>query len=107
MSERDLPPIACSLDAADQAARASAFRAIARRALLTRERGIDNIVLVYRRAPDVEAGLRELIRSEQECCPFFRFDMRAEGDRIQLDVGAPPEAAPLLDLLFEDGEPAP
>ena len=53
----------------------------------------------YRRAPEVEAKLRELIVLEAECCPFLDFELAEEGDEVVLKVSGPPEAAGVVDLF--------
>lgn len=38
--------------------------------------------------------------AEQECCPFFSFDIALNGPRFTLTITAPPEGMPMLDELI-------
>jgi hypothetical protein len=91
-------PIACSLSAEGQSERRSEAAALMERALVARESLDDGVRLRLRR--DSERELGDLVRREQECCPFFRFSLREEGDELVLDATAPAEARDLLDELF-------
>ena len=90
--------IACSLSAEDQGERRSEAAALMERSLLAREPLEGGVRLRLR--GDSESRLRDLIRREQECCPFFRFSFRDEGSELVLDATAPAEARELLDELF-------
>ncbi len=91
-------PIACSLSAEGQRERRSEAAALMTRSLLAREPLEGGVRLRLRR--DSEDELRDLVRREQECCPFFRFSFRDEGSELVLDATAPAEARELLDELF-------
>ena len=91
-------PIACSLSAEGQSERRDEAAALLDRSLIAREPLAGGVRLRLRR--DSEDELRELVRREQECCPFFRFSFRDEGPELVLDATAPDEARELLDELF-------
>ena len=91
-------PIACSLSAEGQSERRDEAAALLERALIAREPVDGGVRLRLRR--DSEDELRDLVRREQECCPFFRFSFRDEGPELVLDATAPEEARELLDELF-------
>ena len=91
-------PIACSLSAEGQSERRDEAAALLERALIAREPVDGGVRLRLRR--DSEDELRDLVRREQECCPFFRFSFRDEGSELVLDATAPEEARALLDELF-------
>jgi MerR family transcriptional regulator, copper efflux regulator len=91
-------PIACSLSAEGQEERRDEAAALMQRALVAREPLDGGVRLRLRR--DSEGELRDLVRREQECCPFFRFSFREEGGELVLDATAPAEARELLDELF-------
>ena len=91
-------PIACSLSADGQSARREEAAALLDRSLIAREPVADGVRLRLRR--DSENELRDLVRREQECCPFFSFSFRDEGPELVLEATAPEEARALLDELF-------
>jgi len=45
----------------------------------------------------------DLARREKDCCAFFEFRLELLPDAIWLEVGAPLEAASLLDALVDAG----
>jgi hypothetical protein len=75
-------------------------------ALVRRERDPEGVALVFSRTEGVEAAVRDLVRREQECCPFFEFAVEARGQELELRASAPPDARGLLDELFGLGSPA-
>lgn len=91
-------PIACSLTVGVQRERRGEAAALLERSLVAREPIAGGVRLRLRR--DSEDELRDLVRREQECCPFFRFSFRDEGPELVLDATAPDEARELLDELF-------
>jgi MerR family transcriptional regulator, copper efflux regulator len=91
-------PIACSLTARGRRERRDEAAALLERSLIARESVEGGVRLRVRR--DSEDELRDLVRREQECCPFFRFSFRDEGAEVVLDATAPAEARELLDELF-------
>ena len=92
-------PIVCSLDSGELAGRADAWRDLADSALIGAERTATTAVQRYRRQPEVEAKLRELIALEAECCPFLDFELDAAADELVLSVGGPADAAAVIDLF--------
>jgi hypothetical protein len=95
-----MPPIACTLNAADQAARAAETADLARRALRSRERIADGTRLTFAPGAETERRLRGLVAAEAECCPFLRLDLRPAPDALVLDITGPPEAEPIIAELF-------
>jgi len=92
-------PIACTLPAADYAARTQATRELARRAR-SREPIPDGIRVTFAANGDTERRLREFIAAEARCCPFLRMDLRAADDAVVLDVMGPAEAESIIAELF-------
>ena len=92
-------PIACSLDRDERVDRGREFRDLAARALVDRERRDNWLRLRFR--IEAEDAVRELVRQEKQCCPFFEFDVSTREDVVQVDVSAPPDGAPFLDALYE------
>ncbi|HLM28035.1 MAG TPA: hypothetical protein VK304_13810 [Thermoleophilaceae bacterium] len=90
--------IACSLTAGGQLARRREAAALIGRSLIAREPIEGGLRLRFR--GDCEAELRELLRRERECCPFFGFSLFADGSAVVLDATAPPDARGLLEELF-------
>jgi hypothetical protein len=79
--------VACSLEPAQLASRWVHWRGLLRRAALavaSTERGLR---LEFRDAPGVESELRELIWLERICCRFADWSLRADADRLVLEVG--------------------
>jgi hypothetical protein len=91
-------PIACTLDTAEQARRASEIGALAARALIDAQETAGGARFEFRGF--VEAELRDLIRAESECCPFLGFDLQRRNGTLVLDVSAPSEARPMVVALF-------
>jgi hypothetical protein len=94
-------PIACTLTAADHAARAAETADLARRALRSRERTADGARLTFDPSPETERRLRDLVAAEAECCPFLRLDLRAAPDALVLEIAGPAEAEPIVAELFD------
>lgn len=92
------PPIACSL-APDHFVRRTAW--IARlNAWALRHARRDGSTLHLTYNPRAAAELRELVRQEQACCGFLRFDLEETADAIHLSITAPPEAGEAAEVLF-------
>lgn len=90
-------PIACTLDGADQVARAAEFRALMSRARRA-TRGGDGVCVWFALAErDV---VDDLTRREKECCAFFSFAISIGDEELQLEVRAPADAQPMIDTLF-------
>jgi hypothetical protein len=52
---------------------------------------------------DVISSTVHLARREKDCCAFFDFRLEIEPDVVWLEVGAPTEAAAILDALIDPG----
>jgi hypothetical protein len=95
---REPIPLACSLTAEDQAERQLEFATLAE-SVVAGERTEDGARFHFRRAPGFAERLTDLTRRENQCCPFFDFRIKIVGDEILLEVGAPPEARPIVERL--------
>lgn len=93
-------PIACSLSAADYAARKDEIDGITRRALRSRERLEGGARLTFAASAGTERELRDLIAAEARCCSFLHFELHRSGDLLQLDVTGPDAAEPVIAELF-------
>lgn len=98
--------LGCSTSGDDLLNIAQTFRSAVRSGLVGRTRTATGVRFRVREGPEVIAALREFVRREKACCPFFDFDISSHGSEVQLDIEGPPEARPLLDLLFQLAEPA-
>lgn len=98
--------LGCSTSGDELLGIAQAFRAAVRGGLVGRTRTASGVRFRVREAPEVVGALQEFVRREKACCPFFDFDISSMGSEVRLDIEGPPEARPLLDLLFQLAEPA-
>ncbi len=98
-------PIACSLTPEEMAGRQEEARALARQALVGRQRSDGGVRLEYRHSEAVEAAVRDLVRRERECCPFLELEVGAGAGRLTVDISAPAEAAPVLDAIYAASVP--
>lgn len=81
------------------------FRAAVAKGLVARARTTNGVEFRIRHEPDAVVALKEFVRRETACCPFFVFDVAEQGSEIRLGVEGPVEAASLLDLLYRLAEP--
>jgi hypothetical protein len=93
-------PIACTLSAADYAARMQDIRELARRALRSRQPIPDGARLTFEPGADTERQLREFVAAEARCCAFLRMDLSAARDALTLEVTGPAEAEPIIAQLL-------
>lgn len=101
------PPVACSLSEREQVERAAEARGLMESALVVRERTEHGLRLRFRGPAEVRSAVRALARREEECCPFFEFELAEAGEDLVMTVSAPAEARPLLDALFAVESAAP
>ncbi|MFN2613622.1 MAG: hypothetical protein ABR552_02245 [Actinomycetota bacterium] len=94
---RELPVLQCSLDATDMAARADAWRAVLRSGSVGSERATRSASFSVPRVH--EPALRELIRLEGRCCPFFTFTTMTAGGDVVVEVTVPEGGESTLDKL--------
>jgi hypothetical protein len=91
-------PIACTLAAADIRKRLGFIADLNRAALrATRQSGL-TLELDY--DPSAADRVRDLVRLEESCCAFLRFEMQDRSDVVRLRVIAPPEAAVAAEAMF-------
>jgi hypothetical protein len=65
-----------------------------------RVRDDGSLVLVLHGDEALHERVRDLVRREKECCPFFEFELTAQADELTVVARAPDEARPLLEGLF-------
>ncbi|MCX6464015.1 MAG: MerR family transcriptional regulator [Pseudonocardiales bacterium] len=91
------PAIACSLDGDGYADRVAQWRELLGDGV--REPLPDGGVTV--RLPADRAGrVAELVVAEQQCCPFFAFELTFSGPHVALTAHAPTGAEPIVALLW-------
>jgi hypothetical protein len=99
------PPIACTLKPAEFENRVDAWQALSDGWLLGREPISGGIRLIFVSAPGVAEAAADLLRLEAECCPWIRTRLRADGQRLLMDLtGGDPEAAKAVVALFGSEE---
>jgi hypothetical protein len=93
-------PIACTLTAADYAARTEDIAELTRRALRSREPIPSGTRLTFEAGGDTERQLRDVIAAEARCCAFLRMDLRPSADALILEITGPSGAEPIIAELF-------
>lgn len=91
-------PIACTLSAAEQGARAEEWRSLLRES--ARDESASERGVTLRLDPRAESELRRLVAAESRCCAFLEFDLRRDGSDLLLTVQGPDEALPIIRELF-------
>ena len=91
------PPVACSLGA-EQGERTAEWHEALADAPTRRVAGGVRVELPVEALNQISA----LAIAEQECCPFFTFDIALRGPQFTLTFTAPPEGMPMLDALLPD-----
>ena len=92
-------PLACALSPSEYAQRIREFRGLFAASLLDHRREPNRLHLVLDNDDRREEATRDLLRREQECCPFFTFDVVATDDSVIVDAGVPAGAESCLDDL--------
>jgi len=93
------PALACHLDARNYQQRTQQFADLNRRFLLESRRLELGCELSY--SPSATAELRDLVRLEEECCPFLRFQLEPKESSIKLSITVPESARDSVDALLE------
>ena len=99
MSISEAEPIACTLAPNDYRDRIGWIGALARDALRSHIRKGLTLELHY--AAAARDRVREMVRNEQTCCAFLRFDTCDDPDEIVVTITAPETARDAADALFE------
>jgi hypothetical protein len=82
-------PIACTLDAAEQAQRAVELRSLGQDGLLSVDRGKRRVVLRFRPDPDIRKRVEHIAAAESRCCAFLSFEVADTEGATALTVIAP------------------
>jgi hypothetical protein len=89
-------PASCTLDADGMRAQGARFAQLAASATRIDHRG--DVIVIGLRDDDEARLIEELIATENECCPFYRFDFRPDLERLTIGVETP-EQRPALDAI--------
>lgn len=92
-------PIACTLDTGAYRERLAWIAELNRSALQRVQREGARLILTY--DPQASASVREMVRREQKCCAFLRFELHEDGGALTLAITAPEQAGAALDPLFD------
>lgn len=90
-------PIACTLTAANRAARLADIEAFGSAALLGA--GPDGS-LRFRGDPETRSRLDAILAAESECCAFLDLRVRESGRELLLTISAPEGGEPVADELY-------
>ena len=99
-SRRELPllPVACTLGVTDGAAQLQRWRRLSDRALLSRTREPEELLLVYRAGDGTRAELQSLVDVETTCCAFLEWRVEEREDDLRLHVRGTAAELDTLDL---------
>ena len=91
-------PIACSLGAADLAARLAEIRAVGEEGLVRADVDGRRALLVFRAG--VRTRVEAIVAAEAECCAFLDMSLRDAGDgALELSIATPPGGEVVLHEL--------
>lgn len=90
--------IACTLDTGEHRERMGWIAGLNRSALQSARREGVHLILTY--TGESREDIREMIRREQECCPFLRFELDEHEKGLTLAISAPGVGEDALDGLF-------
>ncbi len=100
MSRNGTDGFVCSLSAGDQPQRLREFSELFETSLTGSRREPRRLELTLDASRANAEQVRDLLRRENECCPFFfDFKVRADASQIQVVAGVPEGAEPFLDGL--------
>jgi hypothetical protein len=91
--------LACSLTPGDYAQRLREFRQLFATSLQESRRESTRLDLVLDAATAGEDQVRDLLRREQECCPFFSFSVQSSPPVVRVQAAVPDGADECLDDL--------
>lgn len=92
-------PIACSLSGPDLRERLSEIRDVGRAGLIGVRREGGNRVLHFRPSPEISSRLERIVEAEAQCCAFLELTIDEAPDSIDLMVGGPDGAEPVVEEL--------
>jgi hypothetical protein len=93
-------PIACSLSATELPARLALIAELGRDAARVELSGT-RATLQFAAGPAVRERVERFVVAESACCAFLVMQVRDEPDAVVLEIGAPDDAALVLEELVE------
>jgi len=99
MSIREASAIACTLTSGEMKDRRAFIAQLNKDALLAHRRNDLMLELAY--ALEARSRVRDMVRGEQTCCAFLRFDVAESDHEIHVTITAPEDARETAGHLFE------
>ena len=99
-------PIACTLNAADLAARGDRWERLAARAMTGRTQTAHGLRIFFRPEPDAGDELGALVAAENQCCPWADWSVETNDGQIVLNVQSAGEGVAVLHGMFTGLRPA-
>jgi hypothetical protein len=93
-------PIACTLSASDQVARADEWRQLKAKAI-TREFTDAGARLTFAPGTIAATEVADLVAREVTCCPFFTFTLEVTAQHLMLTITAPEDAVQVVAALAD------
>jgi hypothetical protein len=93
------PPIACSLGAAEMAARRAEIAVLAREVVSAEARRARS-VLRFRPGARTRERVAAFAEAESRCCPFLRMELRDAPGAVTLTIEGPAGSEPVLEALL-------
>jgi hypothetical protein len=97
-------PIACTLSMADFRSRAQWLNGLTARSLISHRQDGLIVHLIYK--ADAIEDVEKLVRQEQRCCGFLKFDLNRGPESVELTITAPPSAGDDARALYAQLVPA-
>jgi hypothetical protein len=98
-------PIACSLAPGEYPERIQEFRTLFA-SVVDLRREPTRLQLTFQASKTDPQHARDLLRREQECCPFFSSSVDVRGESVLVEIAVSPGAEEWLDDLQRIADPA-
>jgi hypothetical protein len=85
-------PVACTLGAADAAARLRRWQLVSEKSPPTMRRSANTLEVSWRLAPGVKSELEELAAAERDCCSFLGWELSSDDGVVVLRITADPDS---------------
>jgi hypothetical protein len=100
-------PVACSLTAGDLVTQAGRWAQLAARAMIERVKTADGLRISFRSEPGAEDELRQLVATENECCPWAHWSVETPAGQTVLVVHSTGDGIATLHSMFAGPRAAP
>jgi hypothetical protein len=94
-----LPPIACSLSAAEYRERLAAISKVGGSSLISAEERPHHTVLHFRYSAKTRDELQTIVAQEAACCAFLDLSLGTSDEELVLRIAAPEEVRAIVDDL--------